>query len=228
MSNSKLILLTGATRGLGLAMTERFIAAGHRVIGCGRDSSAIQKLNDQHATHNRFDSVDVSSEQQVKEWAKQVLESHGVPDLLINNAATINTNAPLWQVSESEFADVTEININAVQRILRYFCPAMIERGSGVIVNFSSGWGRSVSANVAPYCASKWAIEGMTKSLALDLPTGLAAVALNPGIIHTELLTRCFGAQAASFDSPATWATTAVPYLISLNETHNGQSLSAP
>ena len=109
MSNSKLILLTGATRGLGLAMTERFIAAGHRVIGCGRDSSAIQKLNDQHATQSRFDSVDVSSEQQVKEWAKQVLESHGVPDLLINNAATINTNAPLWQVSESEFADVTEI-----------------------------------------------------------------------------------------------------------------------
>ena len=131
-------------------------------------------------------------------------------------------------MSESEFANVTEININAVHRILRYFCPALIARGSGVIVNFSSGWGRSVSANVAPYCASKSAIEGMTKALAEDLPTGIAAVALNPGIIHTDMLNSCFGAQAASFDSPATWATTAVPYLLSLNETHNGQSLSAP
>lgn len=227
MTNSKLILLTGATRGLGLAMTQGFIASGNQVIGCGRNSNTIQKLNDRYP-NNQFDTVDVSSEQQVKEWAEQILVEWGAPDLLINNAATINSNAPLWQVSESEFANVTEININAVHRILRYFCPEMIERGSGVIVNFSSGWGRSVSTNVAPYCASKWAIEGMTKALAEDLPAGIAAVALNPGVIHTDMLNSCFGAQAASFDSPATWASTAVPYLLSLNETHNGQSLSAP
>lgn len=227
MTHSRLILVTGATRGLGYAMTESFIAAGHRVIGCGRDSSAIQQLADKYP-NSQFDTVDVGSEQQVSEWAERILTAWGTPDLLINNAATINANAPLWEISESEFASVTEININAVHRVLRHFCPAMIERSSGVIVNFSSGWGRSVAANVAPYCASKWAIEGMTKALAEDLPTGIAAVALNPGIIHTDMLNSCFGAQAASFDSPATWATTAVPYLLSLNETHNGQSLSAP
>lgn len=227
MSTQKLVVITGATRGLGRAMTDGFIAAQHKIVGCGRDQAMIQDLTERYP-QSEFTTVDLTSEAQVKHWAESTLDKAGTPDLLINNAATINRNAPLWEVSESEFANVTEININSVHRVLRHFCPAMINRGSGVIVNFSSGWGRSVSANVAPYCASKWAIEGMTQALAQDLPAGLAAVALNPGIIHTDLLDSCFGADAANFDSPATWASTAVPYLLSLNESHNGQSLTAP
>jgi len=62
--------------------------------------------------------------------------------------------------------------------------PAMVRRGQGVIVNFSSGWGRSTDAGVAPYCATKWAIEGLTQALAQELPPGMAAVPLNPGIIN--------------------------------------------
>jgi len=227
MPDPKLVLITGVTRGLGLAMTEEFIAAGHQVIGCGRDTQSIEVLTEKFPQSD-FTAVDIGNEQQVRKWTERTLDEMGTPNLLLNNAATINANAPLWQVSESEFARVTEININAVQRILRCFCPAMIERGTGVIVNFSSGWGRSVSANVAPYCASKWAIEGMTKALAEDLPVGIAAIALNPGIIHTDLLKSCFGAQAENFASPASWAATAVPYLLSLNASHNGQSLNAP
>jgi NAD(P)-dependent dehydrogenase (short-subunit alcohol dehydrogenase family) len=79
----------------------------------------------------------------------------------------------------------------------------MIRRGSGVIVNFSSGWGRSVSAEVAPYCASKWAVERLTRALAEELPSGLAAVPLNPGIINTEMLQSCFGADAQNYPEPA-------------------------
>jgi NAD(P)-dependent dehydrogenase (short-subunit alcohol dehydrogenase family) len=227
VATTKQIVITGVTRGLGRAMADGFIAAGHQVTGCGRDTDAIQSLANLYPTH-RFSVVDVASEQQVREWAETTLSDCGAPDLLINNAATINANAPLWKVSESEFARVTDININAVQRTIRVFCPAMIQRGRGVICNFSSGWGRSVAAEVAPYCATKWAIEGMTKALAQELPAGLAAVALNPGIIHTDLLDSCFGEQAASFDAPETWAATAVPYLLSLNASHNGQSLTAP
>jgi NAD(P)-dependent dehydrogenase (short-subunit alcohol dehydrogenase family) len=76
---------------------------------------------------------------------------------------------------------VVSVNIVGVANVIRAFAPAMIERGSGVIVNLSSGWGRSVSPEVAPYCATKWAIEGMTKALAEELPKGMAAVPLNPG-----------------------------------------------
>lgn len=65
-----------------------------------------------------------------------------------------------------------------------------------IIVNISSGWGRSTSPEVAPYCASKWAIEGLTQALAQELPSGMVTVALNPGIIHTDMLNICFGEEA--------------------------------
>ena len=104
----------------------------------------------------------------------------------------------------------------------------MIKRKQGVIVNFSSGWGRSVSAEVAPYCATKWAIEGLTKALADELPPGMAAIPLNPGIINTDMLQSCFGGDADSYPDPAEWAKKAVPYLLSLGPRHTGQSLSAP
>ncbi len=71
-----------------------------------------------------------------------------------------------------------------------------------MIVNFSSYWGRSGAAEVAPYCASKWAIEGLTAALAEELPKGMAAVALNPGVIYTEMLESCLGAEPAIISQP--------------------------
>jgi len=95
-------------------------------------------------------------------------------------------------------------------------------------VNLSSGWGRSTSAGVAPYCTSKWAIEGLTKALAEDLPAGMGTVALNPGIIATSMLYTCMGEAAADYPSAESWATTAAPYLTSLTPADNGASLTAP
>jgi NAD(P)-dependent dehydrogenase (short-subunit alcohol dehydrogenase family) len=121
-----------------------------------------------------------------------------------------------------------DVNIKGVANVIRHFVPAMIGRGSGVIVNFSSGWGRSVSADVGPYCATKWAIEGLTQALAEELPKGLAAVPLNPGVINTEMLRSCFGGSAESFPTPDQWAKSAVPFLLKLGAKDNGRSLTAP
>jgi NAD(P)-dependent dehydrogenase (short-subunit alcohol dehydrogenase family) len=104
----------------------------------------------------------------------------------------------------------------------------MIKAGRGVIVNLSSGWGRSVSPEVAPYCASKFAVEGMTRALAAELPDGLAAIPLNPGVINTDMLQSCWGDDAAQYPSPKEWAERAVPFLLGLNRKDNGQSLSVP
>jgi NAD(P)-dependent dehydrogenase (short-subunit alcohol dehydrogenase family) len=98
-----------------------------------------------------------------------------------------------------------------------------------VAVNFSSGWGRSTSPEVSAYCASKWGIEGMTQALAQELPRGLAAVALNPGVINTEMLQRCFGKEgAAQYPSAQQWAEAAGPYLLKLGPKDNGQALTVP
>jgi NAD(P)-dependent dehydrogenase (short-subunit alcohol dehydrogenase family) len=224
----RVIVVTGATQGLGRAMTIRFIEAGHTVAGCGRSAVAIESLRESFGDPHRFGVVDVTQDHRIAEWADDILKTLGPPDLLINNAAVINRNAPLWEISEKEFSQVIDINIKGVANVIRHFVPAMVKRKQGVIVNFSSTWGRSTSAEVAPYCATKFAIEGLTQALAQELPPGMAAVPFNPGVINTEMLRSCFGEGAHHYPTAELWSHTAAPYLLSLGPNHNGQSLSAP
>lgn len=224
----KTIVLTGCTRGLGLALTEFFISEGARVIGCGRSAEALADLEARFDGEHGFAEVDVSDDADVREFARWTLTEFGPPDLLINNAAVIAPNAPLWQVPPEEVDRVLEVNVRGTINVIRAFTPAMIARGRGVIVNLSSGWGRSTAPEVATYCASKWAIEGLTQALAQELPAGLAAVALNPGIIDTEMLRSCFGEGAAHYPDPAQWVKSAGPFLLKLSAKDNGHSLTVP
>src|SRR4051812_40895058 len=93
----KLVLVTGATRGLGRAMVEEFARLGHTVLGCGRSKEEIERLRKTFPPPHAFNAVDVSADTAVKEWATQVLRENVVPDLLLNNAAVINRNSPLWE-----------------------------------------------------------------------------------------------------------------------------------
>lgn len=227
-TKGKVVVITGVTRGLGHALTAEFTRLGHIVAGCGRSRASIEQWRRDGGALHEFATVDVASDPQVQAWAELVLEALGPPDLLVNNAALINRNAPLWKVPPDEFSLVVDVNIKGVANVIRHFVPAMIEKRSGVIVNISSGWGRSTDAEVAPYCATKWAIEGLTQALAQELPAGMAAVPLNPGIINTEMLQSCFGPSAASYPSAQQWAERAVPFLLSLTSAHNGRPLDVP
>lgn len=224
----KFVVVTGVTRGLGLALTEGLIAKGCRVAGCGRSAEKIAELKSRFGTDHDFETVDVSNDACVAAWAERLAKTHGAPDLLVNNAAVINANAPLWEVSEAEFSSVIDVNIKGVANVIRHFVPAMVRRNHGVIVNLSSGWGRSTSADVAPYCATKWAIEGLTQALAQELPSGMAAIPLNPGVIDTAMLRSCFGESAGDYPDPQKWAAKAVSFLLSISVRQNGQSLTVP
>jgi NAD(P)-dependent dehydrogenase (short-subunit alcohol dehydrogenase family) len=208
-------------------MAEGFIDRGHTVLGCARSTAAVDELTGKYGRPHAFEVVDVADATAVARWATDVL-ADGPPDLLVNNAALINRNASLWKVPADEFSQLMDINIKGVHHVIRAFVPAMVERRSGVVVNISSAWGRSVSADVAPYCATKWAIEGLTKALAEELPDKMAAAALNPGVIDTDMLRSCFGSDASAYDKPSRWARNAVPYLLSLGRKDNGQSLTVP
>jgi len=179
-----------------------------------------------HPEPNSFDAVDVTLPVKVNLWSERVIGALGAPDILINNAGLMNTPAPLWKVPADEVGRVVSVNIVGVINVIRAFAPAMIERGSGVIVNLSSGWGRSVSPDVAPYCATKWAIEGLTKALAEELPSGMAAVPLNPGVIDTDMLRACFSDGASAYPKADEWAKTAAPFILGLGPKDNGRSLS--
>ncbi|MEC5127474.1 SDR family NAD(P)-dependent oxidoreductase [Verrucomicrobiales bacterium BCK34] len=224
----KNIVITGVSRGLGRAMALEFAGRGHRIFGGARDTAAIKSLSDQLGGDHFFSGLDVADESSVKFFAEETLSRIKSPDLLINAAALINEPAPLWEVSTDEFSQLMEVNLSGVHRLIAAFTPSMISAGRGVIVNFSSGWGRSTSPEVAPYCATKWGIEGLTQALAQDLPPGLATVAFNPGIIDTAMLKKCFGEEASHSPGPEQWADLAVPFLEALDSSDNGQSLTCP
>jgi NAD(P)-dependent dehydrogenase (short-subunit alcohol dehydrogenase family) len=134
----------------------------------------------------------------------------------------------LWEIGAREFSEVVDVNVKGTANVIRHFAPAMVKRKTGVIVNLSSGWGRSTDAEVAPYCASKWAIEGLTQSLAQELPSGMAAVPLNPGIVNTEMLQSAFGGSANNYPTAEEWAKIAVPFLLRLGPEDNGKQLTVP
>jgi NAD(P)-dependent dehydrogenase (short-subunit alcohol dehydrogenase family) len=223
---NRIIVLTGATRGLGRGLVSRFAAAGHTVLGCGRSKEHVAQLSNQFPKPHDFAVIDVADDSGVKRWAERLIKEYGPPDLLINNAGVMNQLAPLWQIDAEEFDRVMAVNIKGVANVIRHFVPAMVQRGSGVIVNLSSGWGRSTAPEVAPYCASKYAVEGLTKALAQELPRGLAAVPLNPGVIDTDMLRQSWGDGAGSYPKADAWAATAAPFLLKLGPGDNGKSLT--
>ena len=225
---ARTIVITGITRGIGRGLVEEFDRLGHKIIGCGRSVDQVSELQNALGSDHHFSAVDVTDDALVADWASKMLQAHGAPDLLINNAAIINRNSPLIDVPVSEFDAVIDINIKGVANVSRHFVPAMIERNQGVIVNLSSGWGRSTSPDVAPYCATKWAIEGLSKAMADELPSGMACVPLSPGVVNTEMLQSCFGGGADTARKPNAFAKVAAPFLLALDPKDNGQSLTVP
>jgi NAD(P)-dependent dehydrogenase (short-subunit alcohol dehydrogenase family) len=212
------IVITGVTRGLGRALAERLARSGHSVSGCGRSARGPEGVS--------YRRVDVSDEAQVRSWAGSL---DGPPDILVNNAGLANKPAPLWEVPSADFSEIVDVNLKGMFYVLRHLMPGMVRRGKGVVVNMSSGWGRSADARVAPYCATKYAVEGLTQALAAELPDGMAAVPLDPGVIDTDMLKTCFGRdEASTYPSPERWAERAAPFILALGPKDNGRSLSVP
>ena len=222
MASSRRIVITGVSRGLGRALADALVADGHAVAGCARSAEPSRN------GPMRVDRVDVADAAAVRAWADELLDGFGVPDLVINNAALINEPVPLWEIDPGDFDALMRVNVTGTHHVVAAFLPAMIVAGTGVVVNLSSGWGRSVSANVAPYCASKWAIEGLTRALAQELPAGLAAVPLNPGIIDTDMLRTTWGEGAGGFEDAEAWARRAAPYVLGLGPADNGRPATVP
>ncbi|KAK0590036.1 hypothetical protein LWI29_021950 [Acer saccharum] len=226
--SSRTVLITGVSKGLGRALAVELAKRGHTVIGCARTQEKLLSLQSEFPSSDNhlFLNVDVKSNSSVEELARVVVEKKGVPDIIVNNAGTINKNNKIWEVPPEEFENVIDTNVKGVTNMLRHFIPLMIPSKQGIIVNMSSGWGRSGAALVAPYCASKWAVEGLSRSVAKELPDGMAIVALNPGVINTEMLASCFGSSAALYQAPDAWALKAATMILNLTGADNGASLT--
>ncbi|MDA2563031.1 SDR family NAD(P)-dependent oxidoreductase [Bacillus cereus] len=226
---SKSVIITGVTQGLGRAMVDRFHELGWNIYGCGRSKDKIEELKKQYSKIHDFQVIDVSDSQQVNNWANYILNTHTAPDMIINNASIVNQNAQIWKITAQEFENVMNVNVNGVVNVIRAFVPAMVARKEGIIINMSSSWGREGEAELAPYCASKFAIEGITKSMALELPHGMAVVALDPGgSISTPMLKSCAPQYINESPTPETWSHKAIEYILNITIDKNGDSLTCP
>lgn len=206
--------LTGASRGIGHATALELARRHVDLVLFGRSPGAPEV-----PVHVSTAHVDFANPEQLINTCRTKLAEFGTPDIVINNAGTIE-RAPIEQTSLESFHRQLAVNLTAPFIITREVLPAMKARGSGRIIHVGSISSTLGAANGAAYCASKWGLVGFMKSVAEELRnTGVCTVAVLPGSVDTDMLK---GSGYAPRMSPADVARTLVHYAIDAPAAHNG------
>lgn len=191
------VLITGALAGIGRATAMAFAQQGARVVVSGRnDETGLRLVTELRAanTEAEFVRADVRREEDVRGLVDRAVERFGRLDVAVNNAGTDGQQALLTEHSPETYAATFDTNVLGTILSLKYELRVMIPQGSGSIVNLSSTMGSRGAAGASMYVASKHAVEGLTKSAALEAaPHGVRVNAIAPGPIDTELLSHFAG-----------------------------------
>lgn len=185
MTQPLVILVTGATAGIGKAAALHLHARGHRVIGTGRNAKALAELKQAGITAVTLDVTSQASIDAARAEVDRVTEGYGL-DVLVNNAG-YGLFGPLEVLEDADVRAQFDTNVFGLLAVTRAFLPAMRERRSGRIVNVSSVGGRMVFPLGGAYHATKFAVEAMSTALRLELaPFGIGVSVIEPGYIKTE------------------------------------------
>ncbi|MGB9070896.1 MAG: SDR family NAD(P)-dependent oxidoreductase [Candidatus Acidiferrales bacterium] len=186
---AKVALVTGASRGIGLAVAKSLASMGAKISVCARDR---QRLDVAAADLERSGAcvlavpADVSHPAEIAPLVEKTERSLGPIEILVNNAG-IGVFGPIQDASEADWDAVLDTNLKSVFLLSRAVAPGMISRRAGHIVNISSLAGRNAFAGGGIYCASKWGLLGLTECLAEDLrPFGIRVSAVCPGSVATD------------------------------------------
>lgn len=183
----KVAIVTGASSGLGLAIAKKFTAQHIYTVLIGRDIQKLEEARRAMSGPCEVVAFDLTNLAGVPAMVEQLVSRLGHIDILVNNAG-INQKKPLLQVSDDDFQSILATNVSSVFALSREVLKPMVQRGSGNIINISSMAAQYGLPYVIAYSASKTAIEGMTRAMAVELaPQGIRVNCIAPGFIATNM-----------------------------------------
>lgn len=189
--NKKTAIITGGSSGLGLATAAKLIEDGYSVVITGRDIDKLEKAKKQLGDNCFLRQIDAGDLEAIPFFVKEINETLGSIDVLVNNAG-INLKKSMLEVTDLEFQNIINVNTTGVFSLTREVVKVMKEQESkGNVVNISSMAAKYGLPYVIAYTASKTAIEGMTRALAVELgPLGIRVNAIAPGFIQTAMVSK--------------------------------------
>jgi short-subunit dehydrogenase len=202
MARSLVILITGATAGIGKASAQHLKAKGHRVIGTGRNAQALAALKAEGIESIAMDVTSQKSIDAAKAEIDRMTNGYGV-DVLVNNAG-YGLAGPLEMLSDADVRAQFETNVFGLLAVTRAFLPQMRDRRSGRIINVSSVGGRMTFPLAGAYHATKYAVEAMSDALRMELRGfGVKVSVIEPGYIQTEFAGTTLGYVQKYADDPS-------------------------
>lgn len=189
----KTMLVTGGNRGMGKLFCEHGIAEGAKVIIWATNDQTMKETAEELTRRGgevHTYKVDVSDREAIAKAAENVLKEHGTVDILFNNAGIV-VGSYFWEHTNDEIERTMRINSEAMMYICRAFLPGMMEKGAGRIVNMASAAGLLSNPKMSVYCASKWAVNGWSDSLRLELEEkgydNICVTTVTPGYVNTGM-----------------------------------------
>ena len=182
-------LVTGAGRGIGLAISERLLADGARVVMLDRDAPAVEGAAKRLGDNARAIVADVTRTADVDGAVQAAHDWHGRLDVVVNNAGITGRSFPTWELTDADWQQVIAVDLTSVFLVCRAAVRLMRPRQSGRIVNIASIAGKEGNPTLVPYSTAKAGVIGLTKALAKEVATqGILVNAVAPAVIGTELL----------------------------------------
>ena len=190
MSDKKLALVTGASRGIGFAIAQRLIRDGYRVIGTATSEAGVEKLRsalqESGSEHDAL-LLNIGDSAQTEETIARLQADFGVPYIVVNNAGITRDNLFL-RLNEDDWEAVINTNLTGVFRVCKALSKAMLKQRAGSIINISSIIGTTGNAGQANYAAAKAGLEGFTRSLAQEIASrNITVNCVAPGFIQTDM-----------------------------------------
>jgi NAD(P)-dependent dehydrogenase (short-subunit alcohol dehydrogenase family) len=183
----KLAIVTGGGSGLGLAIAEKFVQNGIQTIIIGRNKERLETAKQKLGELGHAIQCDVTDLSSIPGFVKKVAEQFGQIDILVNNAGA-NMKKDFTEVTDEDFQQIILTNLTAVFTMSREVVKQMLENQSGCIINISSMDAQYGIPKVIAYSASKTAIDGMTRAMAVELsPKGIRVNSIAPGFIYSEM-----------------------------------------